>query len=268
MRFRIIQLTIFSFLDSDLSHYREKPMKFINKVIVITGGTSGIGYQMAKILQKDNQVIIVARDKNKLDDLTRKFPAIVTFKADLSNLKETETVADAIKNAYEFIDVLINNAAVQNTPTFLDDDFRYETIAQEITLNLTSICSLTYLMLPVLLKEAKSIIMNINTGLALAPKTSSAIYCGSKGGLAVFSQSLRYQLKDTNISVQQAFLDIVDTAMTAGRGKNKMSAENAARNIINGMQREILDHDLGKVKLLRSLLRLAPSIAKKIMMKM
>lgn len=243
-------------------------MIFSNKIIVITGGTSGIGYQMVKILQKENRIIVIARNQNKLDDLVKEFPKLLTLHADLSNLKETESVAESLKKDYEYIDVLVNNAAVQNTPKYLDDDFKYENIAHEITLNLTSICSLSYLLLPLLLKDSDSIIMNINTGLALSPKTSSAIYCGSKGGLAVFTQSLRYQLRETNISVQQAFLDIVDTAMTAGRGKKKMTAENAARNIIDGMQRNILDHDIGKVKYLRLLLRLAPSIAKRMMMKM
>jgi short-subunit dehydrogenase involved in D-alanine esterification of teichoic acids len=123
------------------------------------------------------------------------------------------------------------------------------------------------LLLPALAHNNKAAILNINSGLALAPKTSSAIYCATKGALNIFSQSLRYQLEDTNINVHQAFLPLVDTAMTVGRGENKVTAEEAARAIIQGLEKNIQDHDIGKVKLLRVLLRLAPSMAQKIMKK-
>jgi len=205
-------------------------------------------------------------------NIVRQFEGVITYEADLSTLNDVETVADAIVKRFGSIDILINNAAAQYTPTFLDDDFRYDTIAREITLNFTSVCSLTYLLLPALLNSAdstsvnnKAIILNINSALALTPKTSSAIYCATKGALNIFSQSLRYQLEKTNVDVQQIFLELVDTPMTKGRGKNKVSAKDAAHKIIVGMERDISDHFIGKVKLLQILLRLAPSIARRIL---
>lgn len=242
-------------------------MKLNKKRIVITGGTSGIGYEMAKYLHPDNEVIVISRSTEKLDELAQELEGINTYQADLAKLEDIETVANIIVEHFESIDVLINNAATQYTPTFIDDTFEYKSISYEITLNFTSICSLTYLLLPTLMHENKAVILNINSGLALAPKTSSAIYCATKGALNIFSQSLRYQLEKSNISVQQAFLELVDTAMTIGRGKNKMSAEEAAKIIIQGVERDISNHDIGKVKLLRFLLRLVPSMTQKIMKK-
>jgi len=242
-------------------------MKLDKKRIVVTGGTSGIGYEITKLLQKDNEVIVISRSSKKLNKLAQEFESITTFQADLSKLDDIENVADIIVKRFESIDVLINNAAVQNTPSFLDDDFRYETISHEITLNFTSPCSLSYLLLPCLLHCNEAVILNINSGLALAPKTSSAIYCGTKGALNIFSQSLRYQLEKTNIKVQQAFLDLVDTVMTTGRGKNKMSSEQAAIKILQGVKKGIPENDIGKVSLLRFLLRLIPSLARRILKK-
>ena len=242
-------------------------MKLNKKRIVITGGTSGIGYEIAKYLHQDNEVIVISRDTSKLNKLAQELDGLVTFQADLSKLEEIKNVTDTIIKRFTSIDALINNAAVQYTPSFLDDEFRYENISHEITLNFTSVCHLTYLLLPALLHSHKASILNINSGLALAPKTSSAVYCATKGALNIFSQSLRHQLENTNVSVQQVFLELVDTSMTTGRGRNKMSAKTAAKQIIYGLKHEIPEHDIGKVKLLRLLLRLAPSIAQKIMKK-
>ena len=161
--------------------------------------------------------------------------------------------------------MLINNAAVQYTPHFLDDDFRFETIKREIDINLTSVCTLIYLLMPNLLQCSPSMILNMNSGLALAPKTGSAVYCATKGALNILSQSLQYQLENTNIEVKQAYLPLVDTPMTEGRGKGKLSVEKAAADIIQGMSKKSPNIDIGKVKLLRILLRLAPTLAQKIM---
>lgn len=238
-----------------------------NKRIIITGGTSGIGYELTKQLHVNNELIVISRSTEKLENVSKEFSGITTYQADLSNLEEVDNVAQKLTTDFESIDMLINNAAVQYTPTFLDDGFDVESISHEINLNFTSICRLTYRLLPNLLHENKAIILNINSGLALAPKTSSAIYCASKSALNTFSQSLSYQLDNSNIKVHQTFLELVDTRMTTGRGKNKMSAELAATNIIHGIAHDIQEHNIGKVKLLRLLLRLTPSIAQKIMKK-
>lgn len=242
-------------------------MKLLRKRIVITGATSGVGYAMAKCLHLDNDVIVVSRNKQKLEELARELKGIRTYQADLSILQEVEIVAHAILEDFESIDVLINNAAVQYTPPFTCDAFEYASIAHEISLNFTCVCCLTSLLIPALTHENHAVILNINSGLALVPKTSSAVYCGTKAALNIFSQSLRYQLESSNIRVQQAFLELIDTAMTEGRGKNKMSAEEAAKIIIRGIEHNIQEHDIGKVKLLRFLLRIAPSLARRIMKK-
>lgn len=242
-------------------------MNLNKKHIVITGGTSGIGYQMVKSLQANNEIIVISKNENRLVALSKEFENIIIYQADLSKLEEVESVAKLITEKFQSIDVLINNAAVQYTPTFIDDAFDYANINHEVMINFTSICSLTYLLLPALTHQNKAVILMINTGLALAPKTTSAIYCATKGALNNFTQSLRYQLENSNILVQQAFLELVETGMTAGRGSNKMSAEDASEIIIKGLKGDVLEHDIGKVKLLRLLLRLAPSVAKKIMKK-
>lgn len=242
-------------------------MHITNKTIVITGGTSGIGYQLVRQLYDKNSLIVISRSAEKLLALKKEFSDVATFQADLSKIDELELLVYEIIKKHTSIDILINNSAVQYTPGFVDDNFDFASIAVEINLNFTSVCSLCYLFLPAMIKDSDSAIININSGLGLVPKSSSAVYCATKAGLNSFSGSLRSQLKHTNIAVFQSFLDLVDTAMTEGRGNNKMTAKQAAKDILAGVSRDDFDHDIGKVKWLRLLLRFAPSIANKIMKK-
>lgn len=236
-------------------------MKLEGKRIVLTGATSGIGYELVKALSKRNEIIVIGRTPLKLIALEKKFPTTTTKCCDLVNLKELEAVATEIIDDHESIDILINNAAVQHSPTFIDDVFDWKTIPTEITTNLTAPSCLSYWLMPALLASGSSRIVNINSGLALAPKKSSAIYCATKSALDGFTRSLRYQLEETNISVQQIFFELVDTPMTRGRGKNKLSPEKAAKEVMHAIETDALDYDVGKVKLLRLLLRLYPKFA-------
>ncbi|GLX77736.1 putative oxidoreductase DltE [Thalassotalea insulae] len=240
-------------------------MQLINKNILITGATSGIGLELVEQLYKKNTIYIIARNQKKINTLKEKFALVKVFKADLNNIDELKLVSEALRSETPHLDVLINNAAVQYTPTFIDDDFDFDSIEREITTNFTSLCCLTHLLLPLLNHEKPAAILNVNSGLSLVPKKTSAIYCATKGALNIFSQSLRYQLQHTNIKVMQAFLPLVDTAMTKGRGKGKMSPSKVSALIIDGIEKSVDDNDIGKVKLLRILLRFLPFIARNIM---
>ena len=240
-------------------------MNLVGKHIVITGGASGIGLELVKQLNEQDHISVIARSSSNLEQLCGVYKDIAVYEADLSDLKSVEKAADDLVRAERSIDVLINNAAVQNTAHFLDDEFRFETIKREIDVNFTSVCTLIYLLLPALLKQSPSVILNVNSGLALAPKTGSAVYCATKGALNVFSQALGYQLEQTNIGVKQVFLPLVDTAMTKGRGKGKLRADHAAAEIIKGLSASEPFVDIGKVRLLRMIQRVSPALAGKIM---
>ena len=240
-------------------------MNIIGKHIVITGGASGIGLALLQELQEKNHISVIARPSDGLTRIRQNYSQVAIYEADLADIKSVERAADDLVKSARPIDILINNAAVQYTPRLLDDDFRYETIQREIDTNFTSICALIYLLLPSLLQADRAMIANINSGLGLVPKTSSAIYCATKGALNILSQSLRHQLADTNIDVKQVFLPMVDTPMTQGRGVGKLPVDKVAAEIIRGMSTTKADIDVGKVKALRILQRLAPSLAIKIM---
>ena len=122
-------------------------MHLINKKILITGATSGIGLQLVEQLYQDNSLYVIARNQDKINKLTEKYPSITVFKADLKNINEVRDVTSDIIFSVKTLDVLINNAALQNTPKFIDDDFSLADNIDEITVNFTALTSLTYLLL-------------------------------------------------------------------------------------------------------------------------
>lgn len=240
-------------------------MKLYNKRIVITGGTSGIGLELVKKLASDNSVIVISKKGSLPRSLEQEKYPVELYHSDLAVKAEIEFVVGKIQKRHGTIDVLINNAAVQYTPEFISDDFSFDTIQTEIDINFTAVCHLTYLFLPMLLTATKGEVVNVNTGLAIAPKKGSAIYCATKSALDSFSKSLSYQLEDTTVDVRQCFLPLVSTPMTEGRGMGKLQADDVAEQIVSGIERGRGDIDVGKVSLLRLINYLMPPLAKRIM---
>jgi len=237
-----------------------------NKTIVITGGTSGVGREFVKQLYNENQIIVVARDTKRLKQLKEEFKLITPYGFDLSDTSHYQKLAENILANHQVIDLLINNTAVQYTPKLLDNAFDYQTITTEININFKAVCSLCYLLLPALLQaKPGGTILNINSGLAIAPKTNSAIYCATKSALNTFSNCLAYQLESTSVNVAQAFLPLVDTPMTATRTQKKIAPFRVVEEILAGLVQGKSQIDVGKVKFLRLLSQVVPPLARKLM---
>lgn len=249
-------------------YYRGKNMKLSKQTILVTGGNSGIGLNLIKQLHPmDNTLVVISRSKTNWSQLSRYKPKITTLQCDLSKKEEIEKLINTLDEKAIKPEILINCAAIQLTSHLTEESFSFSGIEKEINTNFTSVVSLSYLLLPLLLSKEKSLIVNITSGLALFPKTGSAVYCATKAALHSFSQSLLYQLENTPLKVTEVLLPLVDTPMTKGRGKGKISAEFAAQKIIHGIEQGRDEVLIGKVRLLPILARLWPGLAKGILRK-
>ncbi|WP_033073121.1 SDR family NAD(P)-dependent oxidoreductase [Sphingopyxis sp. MWB1] len=237
-------------------------MNITNQHIVLTGASSGIGREIATMLAPDNRLTLIGRRVPEgIEPAPHRF-----LGADLADAAAVRAAAAAaIADEGTAVDGLINCAAIQYTPRLTDADFDPERSIREIAVNLTAPVLLAAALLPALRRAPAAFICNVNSGLALVPKSESAVYCATKAGLDNFSQGLRLQLAGTSIAVLQAFLPLVDTPMTAGRGRGKMDAATAAKAILRGIENRHADNDIGKVGLLRLLRRLSPALASRVM---
>jgi uncharacterized oxidoreductase len=239
-------------------------MRLNGKTILLTGGTDGIGRELAAQLKtKGATVIVTGRTPERIE--AAKGAGFEVIATDLSSAVGVQTVLAAV--AGRDIDILINNAGVGS-----DHDFRE--VAPDladndrcITLNLNTPIHLITNLMAGLKARPEAMIVNVTSGLAIAPRAGGPIYCATKAGLRSYTLALRAQLKDTRIHVLEVLPPVVDTKMTAGRGSKKMSPQDCAAQIVDAMESNATEANVGMTKLLRVVESISPALARSIMIK-
>jgi uncharacterized oxidoreductase len=119
--------------------------------------------------------------------------------------------------------------------------------------------------LPVLLRNENSAIVNVSSGLAISPKKSAPVYCATKAAIHNFTKAFRYQMEGTNVKVFEILPPIVETPMTEGRGKNKISSEELVNEFMNDFKKNKEESYIGKSKLLKFINRISPKLSDRIL---
>lgn len=240
-------------------------MQLAGKTILVTGGTDGIGAQMIRQLRDKGAAVITSGRTAERVAATRE-AGFETIETDLATPEGVAALASAV--AGRTIDVLVNNAGVG-----ADHDFREQsqpdlaTSDRAIFLNLNAPIHLTTALMPMLRSRPEALVVNVTSGLAIAPRAGGPVYCATKAALRSYTMALRHQLKDTSVRVMEALPPVVETKMTAGRTSKKMSPEECARQIVAGMESGTTQVDVGIVKLLTRVYSLSPALARRIMIK-
>lgn len=239
-------------------------MELQHNKILITGATAGIGRALTeKFIALGNEVIAVGRNQRKLDELEQLSTSVIPFRCDITNQNDLDKLSVFVEQQHPNLNMLINNAGIQYNYHFIEEPQPLAKINNEVNANFLAPLKLITLLLPVLNTNSNAAIVNISSGLGLVPKMSAPVYCGTKAGLHIFTKSLRYQLD--KIKVFEVVPPLVDTDMTAGRGKGKISPEQLVDEFIRGFAKDKFEINIGKVKLLKRMNRLAPRLAEKIM---
>lgn len=241
-------------------------MKLTGNTILITGGSSGIGFALAKrFWQHGNKVIITGRNKERLQQIKGDFPGVETLVGDLVSKDFLDELVLFIEQYHSDLNILVNNAAVQYNYQFTAEQSLTCKIDYEISANLAAPIQLTALLLPLLLKNESSAVVNVSSGLFIAPKRSASVYCATKSAIHSFSKTLRYQLEDTGTKVFEIIPAMIDTPMTEGRGKSKLKPEELVEEFIRSFKSDRFESYIGKAKLLKLISRLSPGLADRIM---
>lgn len=189
-------------------------MNISNNKILITGGASGIGLGLTqRFLAEGNTILICGRRESVLDEIREQFPSVITFATDLSTVEGRVALFEWISSRHPDLNVLINNAGIQQWMNLSDPDF-YQRAQDEIAINIDAPVHLASLFTQ--LASLRTII-NVSSGLAFSPLTKTPVYAATKAFLHSFTLSLRHLLQPKNIEVIELIPPALNTDL-GGKG--------------------------------------------------
>jgi uncharacterized oxidoreductase len=189
-------------------------MKTTGNTILITGGGSGIGRGLAEAFHKlGNKVIIAGRRKQVLDETTAANPGMASTVLNIEDPADIRKVAAQLATDHPALNVVIHNAGIMRPENLLTQSPELTDTEAIITTNLLGPIRLTAALLPQLQKQPHAAILTVSSGLAYIPMAITPTYCATKAAIHSWSQSLRYQLKSTNIQVLEIVPPYVQTEL-------------------------------------------------------
>jgi uncharacterized oxidoreductase len=189
-------------------------MNITGNTILITGGGSGIGRGLAEAFHKLGNVVIVAgRRKEALDAVTAANPGMKRAVLDVQNPAQLKTFAAEIASQYPALNVLINNAGIMKIENLQAPSEDSAVVEETVATNLLAPLRLTAALLPVLKKQSRATVMTVTSGLAFVPMAMTPTYCATKAAIHSYTQSLRYQLRDTQVEVLELVPPYVATEL-------------------------------------------------------
>lgn len=212
----------------------------MSKVIIVTGGSRGIGASIVKYLAKENKVIL---NYNKSEENAKKIQKeleknnikIDIFKADVSNKKEVNEMVEYVLKKYNKIDVLINNAGIAQEKLFTDiSDEEWQMI---MNVNLNSVYYCTKAVIPNMIHEKSGCIINISSIWGVTGGSCEVGYSTTKAAIIGFTKALAKEMGPSGIRVNCIAPGIIDTDMN----------KNLSKTDIDEIKEEIPLNRIGKV---------------------
>ncbi len=241
-------------------------MNLQNNTILITGGTSGFGFEFASRLSAlGNTVIITGRNRQKLEETKKKLPNIYVVQSDVSKPDDLVNLHDEVVKHFPNLNIIINNAG-EMRDIILQEKNELHDLTREIEINLMGPIRMVQQFLPHLKRQSNAAILNVTSGIALMPFPLTPIYSASKSGLRFFTQALRVQLKNTTVKVFDLVAPGSSTPLNEKfKGIDGFDAKDASMpagkivdEAIEGMKKDKFEIYPGPLKVLRFFIRLFP----------
>ena len=233
-------------------------MDFKNKVIVITGASSGIGESTAILFSnKGAKIVLVARNREKLEKvqkniLKNNIESLICV-CDVSDKSQVKKMADEVLEKFGQIDVLVNNAgfAIYGTVSELS----IEEIESQMSTNYLGMIYCTKNFLPKMLEQNSGHIVNVASLAASFGLPGIASYCASKFAMLGFSEGLKHELSDTNVDVtvvspimvRTNFFDHPSFEKMPKYSKTSLSSEKVAKAILKAANSSKLEITVPRV---------------------
>lgn len=243
-------------------------MKTSQNTVLLIGGTAGIGLEIAKQLTAlDNHVIITGRNQERLDAAAASLNNVTTILSDVSKACDVEQLVERIKVDFPQLNIVINNAGraiVYNLTDQSQDAFA--NAEDEMLTNYLSIIRINHKLLPVLLAQESSAIVNVSSIVAYVPGISLPTYAASKAALHSYSTSLRLSLEDTAVKVFELMPPLVDTEFSKEiGGHNGIKPSVVANDLLTALANDEYEIRVGDTAKIYELFRQSPVDALNVM---
>ena len=239
-------------------------MKLTSRTILITGGSSGIGLELARqLLARDNTVIVTGRDRTRLERAASETPGLRTIQADAADPRDIDALHAEIAERFPALDMLVNNAGIMRKISLLADQPLTE-LTREVGINLEGPMRMVQRFLPGLLRRPQALIVNVTSGLAFVPFKIAPIYSATKAGLHAYTQCLRAQLEGTSVKVMEVAPPGMETPLFRGEFATEMANQKGmpvaklVERMIHGIEAGQSDIRPGLARVLWIASRLAP----------
>jgi uncharacterized oxidoreductase len=238
-------------------------MRLEGKTILVTGGGSGIGLELARRLAQVNQVVIAGRDEAKLERARAETPTLRTQRLDVTSEEEARRAVGWLARELGGLDLLINNAGLLRGYGLSDTQAAANSL-EDVDVNLSGAIRMTRFALPLLEASGEGGVLFISSAVALAAVPGFAVYAATKAAVHSFARSLRAEVKERGIRVFEALPPVVDTGPVLGLDVPKLSAEVVADAIVHGLKEGREEIRVGRVRQLATIARIAPRLADRI----
>lgn len=226
-------------------------MNTSNNTVLISGGSAGIGFELAKLLsEKGNKVIITGRNAERLQQAAASLKGVTPIVADVSKEEDVERLVQQVYTGFPQLNMVINNAGRALVYSLATENIdAFEKAQDEMQTNYLSVIRLNERLLPLLKKQEAAAIVNVSSVVAFVPG-SLATYSASKAALHSYTQSLRLALqKDTKVAVFELMPPLVDTEFSAPiGGKNGISPQAVAEQFLNALEQDEWEIRVGKTE--------------------
>jgi uncharacterized oxidoreductase len=234
-------------------------LRTTGNTILITGGSTGIGFALARVLSEaGNEVVICGRRGDRLDEAKRMLSGVHAVKCDVADAGERKTLFDWATGNFRNLNILVNNAGIQRQIDFRTGAADLTTGEDEIETNLRAPIHLSALFIPHLVAQQAAAIVNVSSGLGFIPLATVPVYCATKAALHSFSLSLRHQLRETPVKVFEIIPPTVDTELDKGarqrRGQRDrgIQPEEVAQATLRALAADEYELAVGRAQSLRT----------------
>jgi uncharacterized oxidoreductase len=238
-------------------------MNLSGKKILITGGGSGIGLELARRLAAANEVVIAGRDEAKLARAREQTPALKTVRLDVTSENEAQRALNSVAGELGGLDVLVNSAGVMGSYAFSSREAA-ATSVEQVEVNLGGAIRMTRLALPLLDASSEAGVVFISSAVALAAVPGFAVYGATKAAIHSLARSLRAEFEGEHIRVFEVLPPLVDTDLAGGLDAPKIQPTVVVDAIVAGLARNHEEIRVGPVRQLAPLARLMPRLADRI----